>query len=53
MFEDAGNGYYYIKNKASSQYLDVQREYTDEGTRIIAYDYSGNNNQKFKLEKSD
>lgn len=51
IFEDAGNGYYYMKNLASSKYLDVQREKTDDFTNIIAYTYNGGYNQKFKLQK--
>ncbi|EJQ38330.1 hypothetical protein IEI_05801 [Bacillus wiedmannii] len=54
IFEDAGDGYYYIKNKANpNKYLDVQGESTDDKTNIIAYEYQGNNNQKFKLQKTN
>ncbi|OTW90208.1 hypothetical protein BK702_09880 [Bacillus thuringiensis serovar cameroun] len=51
ILEDTGNGYYYIKNKGNSKYMDVQRERTANGTPIIVYDYNGDNNQKFKLER--
>ncbi|ANN35658.1 hypothetical protein BK704_34240 [[Bacillus thuringiensis] serovar konkukian] len=49
--EDAGNGYFYLKNKKNSKYLDVTGSGTANGTNIIVWDYHGSNNQKFKLQK--
>ncbi|OUB12040.1 enterotoxin C [[Bacillus thuringiensis] serovar konkukian] len=49
--EDAGNGYFYLKNKKNSKYLDVTGSGTANGTNIIVWDFNGGNNQKFKLQK--
>ncbi|MES1054087.1 hypothetical protein FOA24_35535 [Bacillus thuringiensis] len=48
--ERAGNGYFYLKNKKNSKYLDVTGSGTANGTNVIVYDFTGNNNQKFKLQ---
>ena len=49
--EDAGYGYFYLKNKKNSKYLDVTGSGTANGTNVIVYNFTGNNNQKFKLQK--
>ena len=54
--EDAGDGYYYIRTKASDKngtgyYLDVNGANTSNWTNIEVYPFNGDNNQKFKFEK--
>ncbi|PFK27805.1 binary toxin-like calcium binding domain-containing protein [Bacillus cereus] len=49
--EDAGYGYFYLKNKKNSKYLDVTGSGSANGTNIIVYNFTGNSNQKFKLQK--
>ncbi|ANN35547.1 hypothetical protein A9498_29550 (plasmid) [Bacillus thuringiensis serovar coreanensis] len=48
--ENAGNGYFYLKNKKNSKYLDVTGSNTANGTNIMVYNFTGNNNQKFQFK---
>ena len=43
-------GIYYIKNKHSGKYLDVQGAWTDDGSNVIQYSYHGLANQLWKVE---
>ncbi|MED1305504.1 RICIN domain-containing protein [Bacillus pacificus] len=52
IFEDAGSGYMYLKNKKNpNRVLDVSFSSTVNGTNITVYNLYGGNNQKFKLIK--
>ncbi|PGL22343.1 enterotoxin C [Bacillus thuringiensis] len=51
LVEDAGNGYFYLKNKKNSRYLDVTGSGTKDGTNVIVYPFTASNNQKFKLQR--
>ncbi|MGI6835726.1 insecticidal delta-endotoxin Cry8Ea1 family protein [Bacillus paralicheniformis] len=52
IFEDAGNGYTYVRNMADlNRVLDVPNGNTGNGTPIYASYFSGGTNQKFKLNK--
>ena len=42
---------YYIRNKATGQYLDVQKAEDSNGTNVIVYNFKGESNQKWKLER--
>ena len=48
-FEDAGNGYVYIKNK-TGYYLDVQGDNAVNNANIQLYQFAGNNSQRWRLE---
>lgn len=48
-FEDAGDGYVYIKNK-TGYYLDVQGDRAVNGANIQLYHYVDSNSQKWRLE---
>lgn len=48
-FEDAGNGYVYIRNK-SGYYLDVQGDKAVDHANVQLYQFVGNNSQKWRLE---
>ena len=48
-FEDAGDGYVYIKNKMG-YYLDVQGDEAKNNANLQLYQYVGNNSQKWRLE---
>lgn len=48
---DVAKGYYYIKNKKSSKYLDVRGKSTANNTDIIVYDFNNGWNQIFKLRE--
>lgn len=48
-FEDAGDGYVYIKNKRGS-YLDVYADSAVNRRNIQTYHYVGNNSQRWRLE---
>ena len=50
-FENAGNGYYYIKNKLG-YYLDVSGARTTNGTNVQVYSRNKSNAQKFKLKST-
>ncbi|HEF1856734.1 TPA: RICIN domain-containing protein [Bacillus cereus] len=51
--EPTPDGYFYLKNKASSQQrvLDISGSSTKNGTNILLWEYKGSKNQKFKLQK--
>ncbi|EJR29943.1 N-acetylmuramoyl-L-alanine amidase family protein [Bacillus mycoides] len=50
--EDAGDGYFYLKNKKDPNLvLDVQGGYTSNGTNLIVYKKNNSWNQSFKLKK--
>ncbi len=52
VFEDAGNGYVYIRSlQENGYYMDVSGGSTADGTRIIPFHFHGGINQKFKLVK--
>ncbi|MGG1151499.1 NPP1 family protein [Bacillus wiedmannii] len=47
---EAGNGYYYVRNKKDpNKVLDVSGYGTANGTNVTVYNVHGGNNQKFKL----
>ncbi|OTW94181.1 hypothetical protein BK702_03070 [Bacillus thuringiensis serovar cameroun] len=50
--EDAGQGYFYLKNKKdSNKVLDVQGGYTTNGTNLMVYNRQSSWGQSFKLKK--
>ncbi len=49
-FEDAGDGYVYIKNR-TGYYLDVQFDRAVNNANIQLYHFVGNNSQKWRLEE--
>lgn len=49
-FEDAGDGYYYIRN-VWGYYLDVVNGENRDGTNVTTYSYNGGENQKWRLVK--
>lgn len=52
LLEDAGNGYFFIKNLANSNMvLDIYGFKKDNGTIIGIHTKTGGNNQKFKFDK--
>lgn len=51
-FYDAGNGYYYVKNKLG-YYLDVSGGQTGNGTNVQVYEGNATNAQMWKLELAD
>ncbi|PEA01355.1 binary toxin-like calcium binding domain-containing protein [Bacillus cereus] len=54
IIEDAGDGYFYLKNKKDpKKVLDVSGGSSANGTNMIIWDYQGSKNQKFKLQKLD
>lgn len=54
IFEDAGNGYVYIKTVLGDYYLDAQNAKSDNGTNIQIYQFNpAYNAQKFKLVRLD
>ncbi|MBR4027041.1 MAG: RICIN domain-containing protein [Lachnospiraceae bacterium] len=50
-FYNAGNGYYYIKNKLG-YYLDVSGGFTADGTNVQVHEWNGTNAQKWKIVPS-
>lgn len=48
VFEDAGNGYVYIRSKLGT-YLDVSYESTTDGTNLWTYRFNGSDAQKWRL----
>ena len=48
-FEDAGGGYFYIRNR-TGYYLDVQGDRAVNNANIQLYHFVGNNSQKWRLE---
>jgi hypothetical protein len=51
--EDAGDGYYFIKNIHNGKYLDVHSSKTHNGNTVCIWKKGGSNNQKFKLVQVD
>ncbi|WP_305927742.1 RICIN domain-containing protein [Bacillus mycoides] len=50
--EDAGDGYFYLKNKKNPNLvLDVQGGNTLNGTNLVVYEKNNGSNQKFKLKR--
>ncbi|MED2935692.1 RICIN domain-containing protein, partial [Bacillus wiedmannii] len=50
--EDAGDGYFYLKNKKNPNLvLDVQGGNTSNGTNLIVYNKNSGGGQKFKLKR--
>ena len=49
-FEDAGDGYYYVRNMLG-YYLDVEGAKKTDGSNVGAYMFNGGDNQKWKLVK--
>lgn len=43
------DGIYYLRNQRSGKYLDVSGNYETNGTNVMQYTYTGNDNQRFKL----
>jgi hypothetical protein len=48
--EDAGNGYYFIKNVSSGLYFDVKGSSLTSGTEVILWSKNGGSNQQFSIE---
>ena len=44
------DGTYFIINKASGYYLDLEGENTNNGTNVSQHPYNGNNNQRWVIE---
>ena len=44
------DGTYFIINKASGYYLDLEGSKTDNGTNVSQYPYNGNSNQRWVIE---
>lgn len=44
------NQYYYIKNVRSGKYMTVQHNQIVEGQNIVQWNFTGANNQKWRLE---
>lgn len=51
-FEDAGDGYYYIRN-LWGYYLDVAHGVNSDGTNVNVWSFTDGDKQKWKLEKAD
>ena len=49
-FQDAGNGYYFIKCIQSGKYIDVFGYSMENGGNIGQWEFSGHDNQQFALE---
>lgn len=43
------NGIYYIRNRHSGKFIDIDYRGTANGTRVIQYDFNGGSNQQFKV----
>ena len=43
---------YYIKNIYTEKYLDIQGAGDLNGSKVITYNYTGNNNQKFRIRQN-
>ncbi|GEM_PF-4834042 len=50
-FEDAGGGYYYIRN-LWGYYLDVAYGKNADGTKVNVWEFTGDDKQKWKIEKA-
>ena len=46
---DAGNGYYYLKNKSNRGYLDLSNADTTPANNVWTYEFNGSNAQKWKF----